>query len=149
MDQQNQNLFDLQLDQQSFSYFHEAAKWAKFIAIIGFVFCFFMVIIALFAGTIFASMGAAFGTNSMLTGGMFTIIYLIFAALWFFPCMYLFRFASQMQWALQHNEQIKLQNAIRNLKSYFRYVGIFLIVMLSIYALAIIGAIVAGVSQLT
>ena len=66
----NQNLFDLHLDQQSFAYFEETAKWAKFIAIIGFVFCALMVVFALFAGTIFATMFATMGVEGNMVGGM-------------------------------------------------------------------------------
>ena len=50
MDQQNQNLFELQLDQPSAAYLGEAAKWAKFLAIIGFIFCGLMILAALFMG---------------------------------------------------------------------------------------------------
>jgi hypothetical protein len=150
MDQQNQNLFDLHMDQQSFNYFGEAAKWAKFIAIIGFVFCGLMVVVALFAGTIFASMFSAMGSTGMgmVGGGAFTVVYLIFAALWFFPCLYLFRFATQMQSAIQSNEQNKLQLSIRNLKSYFRFLGILFIVILSFYALGILGALAMGLGSM-
>ena len=147
MDQSNQNLFDLQLDQQSFAYFRESAKWAKFISIIGFIFCALMVIFALFAGTMFASMGAAFGAGSAVSGGI-TVFYILFAILWFFPCLYLYRFASQMQTAIENNEQVKLQNSLMNLKSYFRFMGILFIVILALYALAIIGGILMGISQL-
>lgn len=149
MDQQNQNLLDLQLDQQSFSYFAESAKWAKFIAIVGFVFCGLMVIVALFAGTIFATMFASMGSGmGMVGGGAFTVVYLIFAALWFFPCLYLYRFATQMQQAIQSNEQNKIQQSLRNLKSYFRFLGILFIVVLSFYALGILGALAMGLGRM-
>lgn len=147
----NQNLFDLHLDQQSFAYFEETAKWAKFIAIIGFVFCALMVVFALFAGTILATMFATMGVEGNTVGGMggmLTFIYILFALLWFFPCLYLFRFASQMQHALQHNEQGRLQNSFRNLKGYFRFLGILFIVILSFYALGILGGVVAGLASL-
>ena len=61
MDQQNQGLFDLHLDQQSFVNLKEAAKWARFIAIIGFIISALMVLFALFAGTLLSTMGAGFG----------------------------------------------------------------------------------------
>ena len=46
MDQQNQGLFDLHLDQQSFVNLKEAARWARFIAIIGFIISALMVLFA-------------------------------------------------------------------------------------------------------
>lgn len=143
----SQSLFDLQLDPVGANYLREGAKWAKFIAIVGFIFCGLMVIIALFAGTILAaSMSTAMGGASGIGGGVITFIYLVLAALWFFPCLYLFRFASGMQVALRNNEQEKLLNSLKNLKSHFKFIGILLIIMLAFYALAIIGVIVFAAS---
>jgi hypothetical protein len=84
----------------------------------------------------------------MISGGALTVGYLIFAALWFFPCLYLYRFATQMQQAIQSNEQLKIQQSLRNLKSYFRFVGILFIVILSLYALGILGGLAAGLGRM-
>lgn len=141
------NLFDLQLDNTSLDYLREASKWARFLAIIGFVFCGLMVIGALFAGTIMATMmSTAMGGYSVIGGGVFTVVYLFFAALWFFPCLFLYRFASHMQLAIRNNEQEKLLGSLKNLKSYFRFIGILFIVILSLYALMFVGAIIAGIA---
>lgn len=139
----NQSLFDLQLDTVGVDYLRESAKWAKFIAIVGFVFCGLMVIIALFAGTILASsMSMAMGGAAGFGGGLITFIYIVLAAMWFIPCLYLFRFASGMQVALRNNEQEKLLNSLKNLKSHFKFIGILLIILLAFYALAIVFGIV-------
>jgi uncharacterized membrane protein YjgN (DUF898 family) len=150
MDQQNQNLFELQLDQPSTAFLGEAAKWAKFLAILGFILCAFMVIAALFAGSIMSSMmaSAGGGMGSMFGGGFITVVYLVGAALYFFPCLYLFKFASQMQDALRNHEQAKLQGSFKNLKSLFRFVGILTIIILAIYILLVIGLLVVGVGSL-
>jgi hypothetical protein len=147
MDQQNQNLFELQLDQPSTGYLGEAAKWAKFLAILGFIFCAFMVIAALFAGSMMSSMmsSAGGGFGSMFGGGFITVLYLLGAALYFFPCLFLFRFASQIQDAIRNNEQAKLQGSFRSLKSFFRFVGILTIIGIAFYMLAIFAILVVGV----
>ncbi len=139
----NQSLFDLQLDPAGAEYLRESAKWAKFIAIIGFVFCGLMVVAALFAGSILAaSMSTALGGGAGIGGGLITFIYIAIAALWFLPCLYLFRFASGMQGALANNEQEKLLNSLKNLKSHFKFIGILLIIMLVFYALAFVFGII-------
>jgi hypothetical protein len=143
MDQQNQNIFELQFDQQSISYLSETAKWAKFLAIIGFIFCGLLLIVSLFAGSIMSAMMSSMGSAGMFGGGMLTAIYLILTAVYFFPCLYLFRFASQMQTAIQSNEQLKIQSSFRNLKSCFKFMGILFIVIIAIYVLMII-AVIAG-----
>lgn len=145
----SQNLFELQLDGTAINYLREGSKWARFIAIVGFVMCALMVLVALFAGTILASYSSmAFGDSSgIIGGGMITAIYLVFAALWFIPCLYLFRFASNMQAALNNNEQDKLITSLKFLKAHYRFIGILLIIMLCFYALAIIGGIVAAATM--
>jgi amino acid transporter len=150
MDQQNQNLFELQLDQPSTAYLGEAAKWAKFLAIMGFIFCGLMIIIALFAGSIMgAAMSAAGGgMSSMFGSGLLTAVYIIFAAVYFFPCLFLFRFASQMQEAVRNHEQNKLQGSFKNLKSCFRFLGILTIIVLCFYVLGIIGGLLVGLSSM-
>ena len=147
MDQQNQNLFELQLDQPSTAYLGEAAKWAKFLAIMGFIFCGIMIVIALFAGSIIgAAMSATGGGMSSMFGtGFFTIFYILFAAVYFLPCLYLFRFASQMQDAIRDHEQNKLQGSFKNLKSLFRFVGILTIIILAFYILMVLGVMIVGV----
>lgn len=149
MDQQNQNLFELQLDQPSTAYLGEAAKWARFLAVMGFIFCALFIIFALFAGTIMGAMSAAGGggMSSMFGTGFLTAIYLALAVVYFFPCLYLFRFASQMQEAIRDHDQNKLQGSFRSLKSCFRFLGILIIITLCFYVVAIIGGVIVGLTS--
>ena len=48
--EQSSNLFELQLDQPSINYLSEAARWSRFLSIIGFIYCGLMVIFGLFFG---------------------------------------------------------------------------------------------------
>ena len=117
----DQNLFELQIDQQSISYLGETAKWAKFLSIVGFVMCGLMVIFALFAGTIIVNTISKLNPDQGLAatgmGGFFSIIYLVIALIYFFPCLYLFNYASKMQVALRNNDQINLNKSFGHLKS--------------------------------
>ena len=147
MDQQtNQNLFDLQFDHIVNGYLGETAKWAKFLAILGFIFCALMVIIALFAGTILGTVMSSMGGGGagMIGGGMLSAIYLVLTLVYFFPCLYLYKFATQVQSAIHSNEQIKLQNSFRNLKACFKFMGILFIIIMCFYVLGIIGFLVGS-----
>jgi uncharacterized membrane protein (DUF485 family) len=140
-----QNLFELQIDHETTGYLSETTRWAKFLSIVGFVFCGFMVVAALFAGTIASKLNPLGGT--MGAGGfLLTVIYLCGALLYFFPCLYLFNFSKKMQFALRNNDQINLNDSFRNLKSNFKFVGILTIVILSFYA---IGILVVGIIAAT
>ncbi|HEY8895156.1 MAG TPA: DUF5362 family protein [Niastella sp.] len=139
----NQPLFELQIDQQSISYLGETARWGKFLSIVGFIVCGLMVIFALFAGSVMSSF-SRLGRNDALTssvgfgGAFFSVLYIVFSLLYFFPCLYLFNFSTKMQMALRSNDQTNLNVAFANLKSCFKFVGILTIVILSFYLLGII-----------
>jgi hypothetical protein len=145
MEQENQGLFDLHLDEQIISHFSESARWAKFIAIVGFIFCLFMIMAAIFMGAMFSSMGSAVpGFPAVAGGGLISGLYLVFALIFFFPNLFLFRFGSQIQQSIRLNEQPRLQNSLRNLKAYFRFIGILYIVIIAFYVLIFVFVIFAG-----
>jgi hypothetical protein len=139
-------LFDLQVDHRSSTYLGETARWAKFLAIIGFIFCSLILMAALFAGTIMTGAFGRLGGGGMgpVGGGLFSVIYILIGLVNFFPCLYLYNFASKMQAALRHNDQQQLNQSFFQLKSCFRFLGILMIVLLGLYALAIVGVIVAA-----
>lgn len=142
-----QNLFELQVDHETTGYLSETAKWAKFLSIVGFVFCGLIVVAALFTGTIASSLGP-FGGAAMGAGGFMQIVLLLaMAALYFFPCLFLFNFSRKMQFALRNNDQINLNDSFRNLKSNFKFVGILTIVILSIYTIILLVAVFVGMSK--
>lgn len=148
METNQTNLFELQVDELSSGYLKETAKWAKFLAILGFIGCGLLVLggIALVFTMSAASMGGvAFGG---MYSSAFSLIYLALAALYFFPCFYLYRFASSMQQALQAGEAIQLQTSFRNLKSCFRFIGILTIILIAVYLLAIVGVVAFGLASL-
>ncbi|MBL7698654.1 MAG: hypothetical protein JNK79_10855 [Chitinophagaceae bacterium] len=139
MDQpsQSQNLFELQVDHLASSYLNDAAKWAKFLAIIGFIFCILIVLAGLFAGSMMGALYPSLGGGAAAAGaGFFAFFFIVLALVYFFPCLYLYRFASQVQSAIRSNEQTKLQNSLKNLRAHYRYVGILMIIMLVFYVFA-------------
>lgn len=148
MEQQTSDLFDLQVDQQSHIYLSETARWSRFLSIVGFVMCALIVLVAIFAGSIFSSFGSMFGgAMGAMGGASLTIIYLLIAVLYFFPCLYLYRFSSNMKIALASHDQTLLNTSFKNLKSCFRYLGILTIIFLSLYALGILVAIIGVASR--
>ena len=132
----------LHVDTTGRFFLQQTAKWAKFLAIVGFVMCGFMVIAAFAIGSVIGgvmSMGAEeMPGMGMIGGGMFTVIYLLIAVLLFFPNMYLLNFANKMQAALASDDQPTITESFRFLRAYYRYIGIFIIVMICFYALVFI-----------
>ena len=138
---QDTSLFGFGIDQSSRAHLAEAAKWARFLAIVGFVMCGLIIVLSFFIGTLFSTSMSRYGDSAAFGSGfgiIMTIIYLSFGVLYFFPCLFLFRFANNMIVALNSNEQITLNRSFQNLKIMFRYVGILTIIVLALYIIAFV-----------
>ena len=141
--EQNQetSLFGFGIDQSSRAHLAEAAKWAKFLAIVGFVMCGLIIVLSFFIGALFSTSMSRYGDSAAFGNGfgiIMTIVYLSFGVLYFFPCLFLFRFANNMIVALNSNEQITLNRSFQNLKIMFRYVGILTIIVLALYIIVFV-----------
>jgi Family of unknown function (DUF5362) len=138
---------DLQVTPQAQSYLTESAKWGKFLAIMGFIFCGLMVILAFFIPAYLLQMPQYSTTPSGFTSGMkagMTVLYLLMALLFFFPFLYLYRFSTKMQIATKNISQENFDESLMNLKSMFKFYAILTIIMLSLYALIFIFGILAA-----
>lgn len=124
---------ELSLNSKINNFLLETAKWAKFLAIVGFVFLGLLVLGALFMIGAGASVSRLPGLAGVpiLVG----VTYLLMALLYYFPTRYLYNFAVKMKMAIQNSQQNNLEDAFENLKSLFKFTGIFTIVILSIYVL--------------
>jgi hypothetical protein len=147
--EQQSNLFELQIDQPSQNYLTESARWARFLSIMGFIGCGLMVLGGLLFGSLFSyMMKNAEPETTAVAGGMISSLYaasaIMGAVLIFFPSLYLFRFSSKMRIATNNNDQSALTDSVKNLKSFFKFYGIVTIVVLSIYALAIVAAVIGA-----
>jgi Family of unknown function (DUF5362) len=138
---------DLQVTPQSQNYLTESAKWGKFLAIMGFILCAFMVVLAFLIPLIFSQIpqnsAMPLGFNTGMKAGL-TIVYLLLAILFFFPCLYLYKFSVKMQVAARNISQENFDESLMNLKSMFKFFGIFTIIVLSFYALVIIISIIGA-----
>jgi len=136
---QNTSLFGLGIDNISKSHLSEAAKWARFLAICGFVFLGLMVIYGVVVSFVIADMASTMSQfettsneNSLknLMGIGMIIFYIVFAVIAFFPYYFLLRFANKMKAALISNDQEALNGSFQNLKILYRYMGILMIISL-------------------
>jgi len=147
---QDTSLFGLNIDQASKNHLSEAARWAKFLAIIGFIGCGLLVIIGIFAGSIFSNLSSQYpGFGDAQTevrgfGAIAAVIYILIAILYFFPCLFLYNFASKMKAALVADDQNSLNTSFQNLKKTFRYLGILTIIVLSFYVLVFLIGIIGN-----
>lgn len=137
----NSGLFELTVDTAGYNYLKDAAKWAKFLALVGFIFCAFFVLLALVLGTLLNDMITSMSTYGSYARVVITFTYGGLAVLNFFPCLFLYNFAAKMQNALRDNDQVKLTSSFKNMRAFFRYVGVLMIISLCFWLLFVLALI--------
>lgn len=120
------------------AYLKETAKWGKFLAIVGYVLMGILVLVAI-------AMMLGMSALSKATGHSFFsvwigMIYILLAGVYYVPITYLYRFSVRIKQAVLNNNEEAYTTAFQNLKSLFKFLGIFTIVILAIYALALVVA---------
>lgn len=142
---------ELELNGRAIGYLREAAKWGKFIGIMGFVMIGLFVVFAVFMGAIFGSTSALTGMSSgmgAMNGGLITGTYLVMALLYFFPVLYLYRFSVRTGKALRNKDSELFSDGVGQLKSMFKFMGILAIIIIGMYAIMLIFAAIAGAAGL-
>ncbi|KFF05166.1 hypothetical protein [Flavobacterium reichenbachii] len=136
--------FELQLDQSAKDFLKETAKWAYFLSIMGFIFIGLMVVIAIFAGTIFSTLGGMQGMGGLTggMGGLIGVFYFIIAVVYFFPIYYLNKFAVNAKRAFRENDSAALTSSFEYLKSHYKFIGILTLSILILYGVAFIFSII-------
>lgn len=145
--QQNDTLFEIQVNHESRSYFYEMAKWCKFLSIMGFIGIGIMVLLGLTMGSIMSSLSGFGGNQLPLPSFFFTIVYLLIAALYFYPVFCMYKFSTLMKKGLNENNQSMFNNGLSNLKSMFKFMGILTLGILIFYALIIVIVALTGVAN--
>lgn len=132
------------------SYIYETAKWAKFLSIIGFIFCVLIIILALSLPAILSAM-ATVGKNPLMgvASGVISAIYIVFALLYFYPSLMLFKYANSAKKAVLFLDQTSLGEAMSKMKSFFKFWGIMTITIIGLYAAIFLVGIIAGIGAAT
>jgi hypothetical protein len=136
----------VEIGQEALGYFDTTRKWTMFFAILGFIGLGLMLVIGLVAGSLirkFTSgmsgvegmegMGSSMGAAGGMASVMMIIVMLIFAAIYFFPLLYLLKFSQHAKRAVATCDANEMTLAFKNIKSYWKYMGILVIILLAVY----------------
>ncbi len=126
----------MQLSDQAKKHLLEAAKWANFIAIVGFIAIGLLVIMSFSIGTIMASLPE--GSLGGLSPKFFSFFYLIAAGIYFIPVFFLFQFGQKIKQAFAEDDHNLLTFGLKKLKSHYKFIGILCIVFIIFYFLMIL-----------
>jgi hypothetical protein len=133
------------------SYLRDAARWAKFLSVVGFIFCGLFVLFAILFATALSGLVSTMGSSPVygaMGGGAFAAVYIVIALLYFFPCLYLYNFANRMKIALLNNDQVQLNISFKNLRALYRFIGILMIIGLCIWVLGVLIVIISAGSRM-
>lgn len=114
-----------------------------FLSVLGFIFLGLLVVAGL-ATSLFLTTFKTQEANLGIPESLMIIIFVVIGAIYFFPVFFLFRFSRNTRDAVQNFDQQKLSKGFRNLRLYFTYIGIMVIVVISIYIMLLF---VAGASM--
>ena len=127
----------IEIAQETLNNLNTTRKWTMFHAIIGFIFLGLFIVIGVITG-IFLSAFNSGATSMGIPESLLEVIFIILAIVYFFPVLFLFRFSKHTAHAVQTLDKQELHKAFQNLKSYFAYLGVLLIIVLSFYIVALI-----------
>ena len=118
-----------------------AAKWSKFLCVVGCIGVVIIVIFAIFllgAGSVASAMFSDMPYGAVAMG----VLYLIIAALYIYPLIKGFQFANGAKAACLSNDENELARGIKGLSSLTKFCGILTIICLVIYAFVILFALI-------
>ena len=148
--QENSSLFSITIDPVAKEHLAETAKWARFLAIVGFVALVLLTGIGIYACIVLNQFENMYGNESRGVGSVLglgaAITYLVVFLIYIFPIVFMFRFAGKMRQALDSHDQAALNVSFQNLKVCFRYLGIVTIIGIVFVALLLFLGIVGSVA---
>jgi len=133
----------IELDEDAISSINEIRKWTMFFAILGFIFIGFIAFGGLIYAMFFASLGSAL-YDLPVPAFVFAFFYLVIAAIYFFPILYLYKFSVSTKKALASKEPEDMSIAFYYLKSHYKFIGVLTIVVIIMYILMLVALIPIG-----
>jgi hypothetical protein len=126
----------MQISDQGKKYLLEAARWATFLGIAGFIMIGLLVILSFSVSSILETLPE--GYLGGLPPKFFSFFYLLVAGIYFIPVYFLFQFGVKTKQAFQKDDIGTLTFALKKLRSHYKFIGILLIIALIFYFLLIL-----------
>ena len=116
----------------------QTRPWVRFLAILGFIFAGLMLAIGVIGGIV--------GLATDGPTGLIVLLYVPLALIYLLPSVYLNRYAGRIRDFEANPRLEQLDGALEAQKSFWRFVGILMVVVLVLYLLIAVGIIVATIS---
>ena len=127
----------IEIGEETLKHLNKLRKWTMFLAVSGFIFLGIIVALGLITGTFLRAFNHSDNTPG-LSDALVLTGFIGLALLTFFPVFFLFRFSKHTSNALTTLDRKNMHKAIKSLKRFFIYIGILLIVSITIYIFSLI-----------
>jgi hypothetical protein len=114
-------------------------KWTTFLSVLGFIFL-GLIIVAGLATSLFLTTFKSQQANLGVPEWLMIVVIIAIGIFYFFPIFFLFRFSRNTRDGVQNRDPRKLTKGFRNLRLYFAYLGIMVILVLTVYFMLLIFA---------
>lgn len=134
----------IEVDQNGKLNLAEAGKWSKFLGILGIIFLVLMILVGL---GVMVMGSAVLDASPEMQGLPFStsilgVIYLVMALIYIYPTWALFKFGSLIRSGIRMENQAMFNEGLAYLKGFFKFVGIFTIILIGLYIIAIVAMMV-------
>lgn len=146
----NQNEYDafrkdeMVITGEGISLLNDISKWARFLAVVGFIFLALMILGVISAGAIimgsnnYMEMSGVYAAyNPGVFQWTYIITYTIIILIYFFPLYFLYQFANRTRKALKGNDSYELSRAWQSLRNHYMIIGILTIIALIFFVIAL------------
>jgi len=128
-----------ELTSESVAYLLRAAKWSKFLAILGFIMTGLLIIAGLMMSFVLNSVeNEMVPLNMPFSPKILSFFYVTVAVISMIPVIFLNSFSNNAVKAVRFSDTEKMTTSLKNLKNLFVFLGISTIVMLALYIIVLL-----------
>ena len=129
----------LELTSESAAYLLKAAKWGKFLAILGFIMTSLLIIAGIMMSFVLNSVkDEMIPLNMPFSPKVLSFFYVVVAAISMIPVIFLNSFSNNAVKAVKFSDTEKMTTSMKQLKNLFVFLGISTIVMLALYVIVLL-----------
>jgi hypothetical protein len=120
----------------------QTKPWVMLVSVIGFIYIGISVFFSVVAMFIFSQFN---DTGSFVSSSMLVVMNILMGILYFFPSLFLFKFASSIGRLLDGGGATEMEEALSNQKSFWKFVGILVIIAIILGVLGVVAAIIISI----
>lgn len=127
----------MEINREILDSLNKTRKWTMFLSVMGFIIIGLLIAMILVTGT-FLSFFKLKETSPAINDIALILALILIAVAYSLSVVFLFRFSRFTRDAIHNQDIRKLDKAFKNLKLFFSYIGIILIIALALYLLTVI-----------